>query len=650
MDIHVGLWKEIRYLYRRYEKITESACRVLEDARVKVQDLFDYALDLHHLLSSLDMLQIAPTIPQVDEPTEAMREGDVGSLFYVLNIDLTNVFSPDLAEYLTGPVEQGRETDLLERSYTHSTSNALTRLMKIGKTVLRDSNLTGILGGNLAGFPELSRTALGERGTAGLPQPILADFEEESLAGLHKPVWAALEQGGTVGLLQSILADLKEESLAGFTEFSWAALVEGAEFKSEESNPTALEEESKVPWNLNILRSVLNLEEDIYKTGRKDREVLMDEQNSTHLLRRLTASQEEFRTWISEGRQIQMELEESSAAYSKAIYSTLEMNQTSYLQDASGDYQRDVYGDVSTSSYFPDGGSQKATNLERIRDVYAKEGVEEKSIGRGGAINRKVIEVPTLAPQEKFSHIEGSSAKRVSRIWDALQHQEEETSWPGQDASLAMLKRPAISLPILYRILTDSFSSLPPYIFPSDQITRSEELKSINQFMSSALETDEVNEKALEAISEMAINISSEKSVNPHLSSHYIIYPLALETDNEEEGAGGRLSLAQSMAIARSLPRIMAYEQTFQGRLPGEAIQMQTLNILPTVSNSFLQILSQGKSGEASRASGGSTFHLNNHFNITINAKAGEETELRELGRKIGIILSDEIRRYGGMG
>ena len=43
--------------------------------------------------------------------------------------------------------------------------------------------------------------------------------------------------------------------------------------------------------------------------------------------------------------------------------------------------------------------------------------------------------------------------------------------------------------------------------------------------------------------------------------------------------------------------------------------------------------------------------HFQNTFNIAINMKgSGDEHELRELGRKIGTILSDEIKRYGGIG
>jgi hypothetical protein len=47
---------------------------------------------------------------------------------------------------------------------------------------------------------------------------------------------------------------------------------------------------------------------------------------------------------------------------------------------------------------------------------------------------------------------------------------------------------------------------------------------------------------------------------------------------------------------------------------------------------------------------GGNSVHFQNTFNITVTTTAkGDEKELRELGRRIGIILSDEMKRYGGL-
>lgn len=55
----------------------------------------------------------------------------------------------------------------------------------------------------------------------------------------------------------------------------------------------------------------------------------------------------------------------------------------------------------------------------------------------------------------------------------------------------------------------------------------------------------------------------------------------------------------------------------------------------------------QGTMGDNSTTNKVSNFH--NTFNITVNVKSGEEKDLKELGRKIGQILSDEMKRYGGL-
>jgi hypothetical protein len=43
------------------------------------------------------------------------------------------------------------------------------------------------------------------------------------------------------------------------------------------------------------------------------------------------------------------------------------------------------------------------------------------------------------------------------------------------------------------------------------------------------------------------------------------------------------------------------------------------------------------------------SIHIQNTFNIAVKVSdSSSEGELRDLGRKIGIILADEMKRYGG--
>jgi hypothetical protein len=52
-----------------------------------------------------------------------------------------------------------------------------------------------------------------------------------------------------------------------------------------------------------------------------------------------------------------------------------------------------------------------------------------------------------------------------------------------------------------------------------------------------------------------------------------------------------------------------------------------------------------GRTVESTATTRVSNFH--NTFNISVTVRGGEERDLKELGKKIGQILSDEIKRYG---
>lgn len=84
-----------------------------------------------------------------------------------------------------------------------------------------------------------------------------------------------------------------------------------------------------------------------------------------------------------------------------------------------------------------------------------------------------------------------------------------------------------------------------------------------------------------------------------------------------------------------------------------EASQMYQAQPAASLQNALGRVLQlvqvQAKEGDASRTAA-SQPNFNNTFNISVNVKGGgDESEMRELGRKIGLILSEELRRYGGI-
>jgi hypothetical protein len=113
-----------------------------------------------------------------------------------------------------------------------------------------------------------------------------------------------------------------------------------------------------------------------------------------------------------------------------------------------------------------------------------------------------------------------------------------------------------------------------------------------------------------------------------------------------EGGSGPAMSLAVNVASARAMEQSggQAMLNLAQGADLGlrpamprgkEAVNIAVRDAAPDVT-------------ENNTTNKVSNFH--NTFNITVTVKGGaEDGDLRDLGKKIGRILSDEIKRYGGI-
>jgi hypothetical protein len=74
-----------------------------------------------------------------------------------------------------------------------------------------------------------------------------------------------------------------------------------------------------------------------------------------------------------------------------------------------------------------------------------------------------------------------------------------------------------------------------------------------------------------------------------------------------------------------------------------------TVTPAPHVMPSLRQDVSLLKDAATQTQIGGNVAHFHNTFNIVVNVKGRTETEIKDLGKKIGLILSDEMRQYGGI-
>lgn len=129
------------------------------------------------------------------------------------------------------------------------------------------------------------------------------------------------------------------------------------------------------------------------------------------------------------------------------------------------------------------------------------------------------------------------------------------------------------------------------------------------------------------------------------------LHKIALENSRTTQGRqimDSILSVAPTEALERArlsaLNNIsMTFPQEGDYRIPSPSMMP------PTIEN-ILQIMSGSQREPIEGHTETKSVNIQNTFNIAVNVKnGGNETELRDLGRKIGQVLSDEIRRYGGI-
>ena len=108
------------------------------------------------------------------------------------------------------------------------------------------------------------------------------------------------------------------------------------------------------------------------------------------------------------------------------------------------------------------------------------------------------------------------------------------------------------------------------------------------------------------------------------------------------------LDIASAGALEKAGSSAMNYIQfTSPDR---DDYRMQSPSIMPNKIENIMQIVMSSQREMTAPHSENNTVNFQNTFNIVVNSgNAGKDTELKELGRKIGQILSDEIKRYGGI-
>lgn len=131
-----------------------------------------------------------------------------------------------------------------------------------------------------------------------------------------------------------------------------------------------------------------------------------------------------------------------------------------------------------------------------------------------------------------------------------------------------------------------------------------------------------------------------------------------LENGNEAIGeifsqGSPDMNIACNISTAEALYRegtssIKDIVQTIPYSMSGMTKPLSTLP--PFSMENAMQVLYAGQKETPAGSAKSGDVRFQNTFNIVVNVKGkGEETEMRDLGKKIGHILSEEMRRYGGV-
>jgi len=243
--------------------------------------------------------------------------------------------------------------------------------------------------------------------------------------------------------------------------------------------------------------------------------------------------------------------------------------------------------------------------------------------------DQRIIEIPDFKPHEKLSMPYEASAISAARLSNAISME-----YGGKDT--IPLSRESQSAPSLYSLSTSISNAF----------------ETISDYITIAYEVDNRMSKLTEHEKEASKNIAPLLMDGSDAGASLLFERMA-SVGNVSSAEGQLKNIAFSIAAAGELQKAgsSAIKDMTSASPAGGGYHGPPVASLPNSIGNVMQILSgtQRETGAVSQNIS-NPVHFQNTFNIAINVKGGgEESELRDLGRKIGLILSDEIKRYGGI-
>ena len=256
-----------------------------------------------------------------------------------------------------------------------------------------------------------------------------------------------------------------------------------------------------------------------------------------------------------------------------------------------------------------------------------------------------VFEIPALKPRKKLLTPSDDAIANTARLSNAIEigsheretipNSKETISYPFATSATSAASSQLVSAPSIH--VSNAFETISNFITTVTGIDRQ-----INGVM---------GQGGIDVNKVLRQSHPLDKMLSEKKRAALDLHKIALENSGTIQGMqimDSCLSMAPTEALERArlsaLNNIsLTFHQEKDYRIPFPSMTP------PTMEN-ILQIISGSQREPMEGYTDTKSVNFQNTFNIVVNVKnSGKETELRDLGKKIGQVLSDEIRRYGGI-
>ncbi|MCD1294325.1 hypothetical protein CUJ83_04845 [Methanocella sp. CWC-04] len=280
-------------------------------------------------------------------------------------------------------------------------------------------------------------------------------------------------------------------------------------------------------------------------------------------------------------------------------------------------------------------GEHTASEISRAFSEEVSRSAAHSSISSG-----KSIDVPAFVPRRKTSGPPEEASMNAARLNEAIaSSQRIDTGYRSHLVDERIQKTEIsgtkLQQPMSIKPISGTMSAMYSYMA---------EISKLNELRETAMFSEN------EIISGMAFNPVAEMLSAGSESIRLIdnMVPIYGNIPGGETANGISLMIAASGALqAAGSPDINSI--TMMAPYYRSESKEFSLTTAPRAMDTVLQMI-QGTSGLSRPEQAARTSNFYSTFNITVNVKSGnDENELRELGKKIGVILSEELKRYGGI-